>query len=172
MCFSTDICVFRESGWLKILWQPLQLLFTETSFSMVCCTCHRSKNLLRYVKNGNLSWCQHLHPWHQKRWSRALMWRAWHLQLCLECWCCNSLAEDVVVNFSGWEWFHWAWSLIVWCCCCCHCHQKRWSGAFLWRTWHLQLCLEHWCCHLLREGAVMNFSGWGISFFVWCCHCH
>ena len=32
MHFSTDICIFRESVWLKILWQPYQSMYTNESF--------------------------------------------------------------------------------------------------------------------------------------------
>ena len=131
---------------------------------MVFCMFHRSKNLLRYVKNGYPSnWCQHWHPQHQKSWSRAFMQRAWYLWLCLKHWCCHFLVEGALVNFSG-----WGWLLIDNFAdieCCGHCHLKRWLRAFMWRAWHLWLSLEHWCCHLLAEAAVVNYSGWGWLLF-------
>ena len=62
-------------------------------------------------------------------------------------------------NPSNWcqHWYPWHWI--------------RWSRAFMQRAWHLCLCLGHWCCCLLMEGAVVHFSGWGWLLFIWCCCC-
>ena len=146
MCISTDICIFRESGWLEIQWQPHQLIHTDESFSTAFCILNRSKNSLRYVKSGYPSkWCQNWHPQHQTRQSRVFMQIVWHLQLCLEHWCCCLLAEGVVLIFwlrlivVSYFWCQWAWLLIVWCCCCHH-HQKRRLREFM-QAWHLHTFL-------------------------------
>ena len=85
----------------------------------MCHRYHRSKNLLRYIKNGNTSnWCQHCNPWHLRMWSKELMLRAWNLQLCLKCWCCLVIAEGAVFYFSFWASFYFMLSLplmsLVW----------------------------------------------------------
>ena len=116
------------------------------------------------IKNGNPSnWCQHQYPWHEKRWSRAFMQRAWNVQLCLECWCCCAFEEGALLLFSGCAWLSFVW----WCHCCWH----YWHGddhslqirAFMQKAWNLQLCLEHWgCCVLFDAIIVIDANSMGM----------
>ena len=149
---------------------------TDKSLSMVFSMFHRYKNLLRYVKNGYPSnWCQNWYLKYQTRQSRVLMQRAWHLWFCLESYVVTHLRKGQCWFFwlrlivVWYFWWCWAWLMIVCCCCCCCCcchfHWKRWLLAFMPRAWHLHLCVEPQYCHLLSEGGVSNFSGWGWLLF-------
>ena len=62
----------------------LQPMHFGKSFWTIFYTCHKYKNLLRYIKIGNSSnWCYWQYHWHWKRLSKASIQRGLNLQLLL-----------------------------------------------------------------------------------------